>query len=566
MNSKNHSKDVVKLVRDFRVPSQFTDDSILDILSSFNCPRALTVYLLYKHGEHQQLVDLDIDPCHYNDPWSFRDAYGATLFLSKSNFLKLDLNREQAAFSKFFKYEELCRSTNERFRRPLLDPLYKGANVALLDATRRKIERILGTYTGDEFVDLSNWGPGVTTLLKGECVSATNKFHLENGITRDLYSLVNTWFPHAYPLWGAHLTAKYTEHWANYQVGNKIVTVPKNSKTDRVIAIEPGLNLWFQKGIGKMISRRLARFGIDLSDQGRNQFLSRQGSLTSSLATIDFSSASDSISLEVVRYLLPNRWLTLLEKTRSVFGTHDNTLIRWEKFSSMGNGFTFELESLIFYAAALAVCEYSGVSSANVSVFGDDVIIPNELSDLYSSFCAFLGFRVNTDKSFSSSYFRESCGSHWFDGVDVKPIFLKERVRNAQAVYKLANSVRNLAHRRNSHYGCDARFHRCWRNLYRGVPKLLQLTTSRETGDAGFAVNFDEASPPAARNGIEGFRPLVLLETGLTGFSDGLEMLLTRLKVPSIQEYGNTYTLRCRTRISASRILVPRWYNYGPWY
>jgi len=566
MSHKSHSSLLAQLAKDYHAPSSITDDSIHNFFSSLNAPKSLAAWLLYKHGEYQQLLDLDVNPMDYNDPFRFRDDYAAVSFLSKADFLPLAVSKQDAAFSKFFKYEEKCSQTNFRFRNPALDPLYKGANVWLLNATIRKIDEILGGFSPEELVEGSNWGPGVTTVLKGSEVSALNKFREERGITRDLYSLVSPWFAEAYPRWSEHLTSTFGEHWADFQVGNTIVTVPKNSKTDRVIAVEPGINLWFQKGLGSMIRRRLLRRGVDLTDQTRNQRLSQQASSWGKLATVDFSSASDSISLEVVRNLLPSRWYTLLASTRSTVGVHNKRVIRWEKFSSMGNGFTFELESLIFFAAALAVCDYLHESTSDVSVFGDDVIIPNNCYDLFSSFSAFLGFTVNMDKSFSSSYFRESCGAHYFDGVDVKPIYLKGKVRDLQAIYKLANSVRNLAHRRNSHFGCDARFLRCWSGLVHRVPKPLRLRVSRELGDAGFCVNFDEATPSLAGDGFEGFRTWARLERAVTREDDGPAMLLTRLKVPSTKAFNNSYTLRGQTRTAFKRVLVARWYNYGPWF
>jgi len=465
----------------------------------------------------------------------------------------------------------------------------------LLEATKQKIARILGFVSPDEFVDEANWGPGVTTLIKGECVSAINKFHDERGITRDLYALIEPWFSTAYPLWSSHLSQKFGEKWHDFQVGNNVITVPKNSKTDRVIAVEPGINLWFQKALGAAIRRRLLRVGIDLNSQSKNQQLSLIGScfrpFTSDgsndigLATVDFSSASDSISLEVVRELLPPRWFQLLDACRSHYGVSSNGPRKWEKFSSMGNGFTFELESLIFFAAAQAVAEYTGspgvvdlttkhgrpfVTKSErinnvISVFGDDVIIPRKMFSLFSSFSEFLGFKVNGQKSFSDGYFRESCGSHYYDGIDVKPIFLKERLRNVEAIYKLANSVRHLAHRHNSHYGCDARFLHCWRYLLERVPEPLRFFVPASAGDVGLVGNFDEAQPSRARYGIEGYMYRALTSLGVNRESESPAVLLARLWVASVQEYRNTYTLRGRTRRKISDSLTVTWYNLGPW-
>lgn len=562
---KRRNSGLVKLARDFRVAHQTTDDAVFDFLHALDTPRSLTVWLLYENKEHDQLVDLGIEPKDYNDPFKFRDDYAATHFLAKSNFLQVSRNRKDEAFKKFFKFEELCSQTNSRFRNLSLDPQFNGSNVWLLNATIRKIEGILGDYSCEELVDEANWGPGVTTKLSGCHVSAVNKFHCENGITRNLYSLVSSWFNTAYPRWSEHLLSEFGDQRFDYQTGNKIVTVPKNSKIDRVIAVEPGINLWFQKAIGSMIRRRLSRRGVDLNSQVRNQQLAKRASRDDFLATVDFSSASDSISREVVRVLIPQRWLLLLEATRSTIGIHDKSVIQWEKFSSMGNGFTFELESLIFYAAGLAVCEFCGLSCEDVSVYGDDVILPSSCYEVFSSFSAFLGFIVNKEKSFSSSYFRESCGSHYFDGIDVKPIYLKERLQNVKSIYKLANGVRLLAHRRNCYYGCDHKFRSCWCHLLHGVPKPLRLCVSRAVGDSGFIVNFDEATPVLNRHGIEGYLTWALTDTAVMRDFEGTGLLLARLRLASTQEYGNNYALRGRTSTRITQVLVPQWYNMGGW-
>jgi len=566
---RRRNSDLLLEARAFRVRASETDADIHRFLSSLDTPRALTVWLLFKNQEHDQLTALDINPAHYPNGYVFRHDYIATNFLAKSSFLRTTFDRKTVAIEKFKKFESLCRETNNRFRRPDLDPQNHGSSVWLLNATKRKISSILGNYSPDEFVDEANWGPGVSTLIKGEEVSAINKFHNERGITRDLYSLTSTWFHVAYPTWHASLSHSYGENWQVMQVGNEIVTVPKNSKTDRVIAIEPGINLWFQKAIGTMIRRRLARRGISLNDQTINQRLAREGSLRrglESLATVDFSSASDSISSEVVRELLPPNWFQLLDACRCRFGKLDDELIKWEKFSSMGNGFTFELESLIFYAAASAVCEYLGVDESEVSVFGDDVIIPSSAYSLFSEFTGFLGFRVNPSKSYDDGWFRESCGSHYFRGVDCKPLYLKERIRNVEAIYKLANGIRSLAHRYNFNRSCDARFLDCWTHLHIRVPEPLRLKVPREAGDVGFVSNFDEACPARARYGHEGWTYRALTTLAIRKESETTAVLLTRLWQPAVdQMHNNSYALRGRVKRHVTVTVTHQWYNLGPW-
>lgn len=562
------SSELLEVARLFRAGRSSTDAAIFDFLSSLGSPRALTVWLLYKHKEHDQLTALDINPDWYSNKYRFRVDFTATSFLSKASFLNTSFDKKQVAFDKFRKFETLCGQTNYRFKHPGLDPLNKGTNVWLLNAIKRKIAQILGDFTADEFVREANWGPGVSTLIKGEEVSGINKFHAERGITHDLYSLVGSWFPEAYPLWHSHLTAQSngTEHWHEPQVGNVIVTVPKNSKADRVIAIEPGINLWFQKAIGTMIRRRLHRFGIDLNRQSINAELARSASIDLDLATADFSSASDSIATEMVREILPPRWYMLLDSCRSKVGKlqSDDSILRWKKFSSMGNGFTFELESLIFYSAAKVIQEMTG-SEGRIYVHGDDVILPLSDFALYSEFSTFLGFKINEEKSCYTGYYRESCGAFWYSGLDCKPLYLKERLHHVESLYRLANGVRNLAHRYRRYDGCDSRFLDCWRHLVERVPEPLRLCVPRSAGDVGIVGNFDEARPARARYGIEGYYYRALATSAVKRSHDGVATLLQRLWVPSELEYNNSYALRGRTRRIISNSLVAQWYNLGEW-
>lgn len=583
--ARSSRAEVDNLARTFHVPSSFTDEAILGFLSSLNSPRSLAVWLLYESGDHQQLVDLDVNPFHYNSAVGFRDAYLATELLSKSNFLKLDVNRKTAALLKFEKYEDQCKATNSRFLDLGLDPLFKGANVWLLNCTTRKIAEILGEFCGKEFFEEANWGPGVTTFLKGEHVSGTNKFHSENGITRDLYALVGPLFAEAYPLWAKHLNRETDEKGFRFESGNTVVTVPKNAKTDRVIAIEPGVNLWFQKAAGSMIRKRIRRFGVNLNTQEVNQQLARDGSIKDHLATVDFSSASDSISRLVVRELLPPIWYDVLSCCRSPVGIEAGKIRQWQKFSSMGNGFTFELESLIFLCAAEAVKEYLQ-AEGRIYVHGDDVILPAACVEVFSAFSAFLGFTVNKEKTHVNSPFRESCGAHYFAGVNCKPVYLKERLRSVSSVFKLANRVRGTAHSHNFGYGCDSRFRRAWHHLFSGVPKPLRFLVPLGKGDAGFTVNFDEACPARPGFGIEGFQFRGLVDTGVTQYFEGEGLLLNSLwvKRPTIitdrvlslsiyaarfrekpRDHKNSYDLRGRSRLRVVKMLTTQWYDLGPW-
>lgn len=215
--------------------------------------------------------------------------------------------------------------------------------------------------------------------------------------------------------------------------GNKLITVPKDASTDRVICVEPTFNLFLQKGVGSYIRARLKASGIDLDDQSRNQQLAR---LARSLgyATLDLSSASDTVCCELVKLLLPFDWWVYLDRLRCrKTRLPDGSWHRNEKWSSMGNGYTFELESLIFWS----LCPSGSLSS----VYGDDIICNQSSAPEYITVLEGLGFTLNKAKSYVSGEFFESCGKHFFAGQDVTPCFQKEEISSALSYIRAYNRL-----------------------------------------------------------------------------------------------------------------------------
>jgi len=218
-------------------------------------------------------------------------------------------------------------------------------------------------------------------------------------------------------------------------------TVPKNTEIDRVACKEPDLNLWCQKAYGNVIRNRLKRVGIDLNDQTNNQLLSKVGSETGGYATIDLSSASDSVTRALVARLLPRAWYDILDSLRSHITVIDGVEHRNWMFSSMGNGFTFELESLIFWALAKSVAFLTN-SRGRLLVYGDDIIVPTEMSRTLVQVLGFCGFLANSKKTFSEGPFRESCGAHWYMGSDVKPFYVRARILTIPDLIRALNQMR----------------------------------------------------------------------------------------------------------------------------
>lgn len=587
--NKRRNIQFLKGLVKYRVASGVLPEVLEKILSSLDCPRALTIAILLRNKEYEQLVKLEFDPSHYNSLVSCRDAYAATKLLSKFDGFNLPYDLDEVALRKFDEFELLCKQTNARFRSLQHDHKYSGHVVWLHHAVIRKIERILGEYSPEEFFSRPDWGPGATTTIRRRDASPVNKFQCETGITRDLYAFMSGGLlQQCYPLWFSHLTSMSS--FPTFETGNKVVTVPKDAKTNRVIAVEPGMNLWFQKSLGDMIERRLLRWGVDLHDQQRNQQLAKLGSRTNKLATVDLSSASDSISLEVVRELIPEPWFRLLDVCRSPYGSVAGSMRRWNKFSSMGNGFTFQLESLIFFAIALC-CKDFLRCTGEVSVYGDDIILPSTAYTLFAELVDFYGFRINGSKSFFDSPFRESCGSHFYSGIDIKPIYIKSRLSSTLSIYRLANAIRRWSHRRNSFYGCDQDLRSSFDSLVQSVPGALRLRIPDILGDGGFVGNLDESAPVRAKHGVEGYRVEHVQEVSSSYNEERIGYLLSALWRLSKFEEGIIPPSEGRTTLQANHPLRPKrkimgrnsvpshhrlevirvvsvvqqWYNFGPW-
>lgn len=224
--------------------------------------------------------------------------------------------------------------------------------------------------------------------------------------------------------------------------GNILFTVPKNANIDRVAAKEPDINMYLQKGVGNFIRRRLRAFGIDLNNQSNNQKLAKIGSQTGGFATIDLSSASDSMTTELVFQCVPICWYTLLDSLRCHVTVIDGDPHENEMFSSMGNGFTFELESLLFWAVAKATAWFNRCERMPLLVYGDDIIVPTAIADQLIFALSILGFTTNEDKTFTSGPFRESCGGHYYNGRDISPFYIKEPVTRLVDAIHVCNQIR----------------------------------------------------------------------------------------------------------------------------
>jgi len=348
-------------------------------------------------------------------------------------------SRRQAAIDKWLSTEERNKVTNLilEHRDPGYNIMPRIAYSSFLRFARRIIADVLGPLN-DKIV-LGSYSGGASTSRRRLMSSPAHKYSGQADTTVSAAAFVDIIYREA-PLLRQFGTFDYLQD----VEGSVLFTVPKKTDIDRCACKEPDLNMYLQKGVGSHIRKRLRRFGINLNDQGINRALAARGALDDSLATLDLSSASDTITIGCVEALLPKEWFLYLDDIRSHSVLVDGVYHRMEMFSSMGNGFTFELESLIFWALARTVLYFEGISGV-VSVYGDDIICPSNGADMVSWVLQEFGFAVNPEKSFIAGPFRESCGGHYHFHEDVTPFYLKRKATHLTDVIRVANQLRRWA-------------------------------------------------------------------------------------------------------------------------
>jgi hypothetical protein len=553
------------------------------LCESVNSAISLKAWLLYENKEYAQLVNMQISPLDYLKADRFASDYLVVKVLSKfRGFSHEDLDPTEAALQSFRDSEARCFETNKKLREFIEDPSKRDPLMhSILQNARRKISMVLGRVDLDRISSGFGWGPGATTSVSGNRTSAYVKFKSRLDVTSNCLIM-------------GHCCINSIPSWVNCQLqtdsfpsqevsltrdalfvvrGNEVVLVPKTAKTHRVIAKEPTVNVFVQRGFGIYIrDRLLSHVGIDLTDQSVNQRLAQEGSISGEIATIDLKAASDTISIEIVRALLPDKWFRLLDMARSKQGKlpNSNDWFYYQKFSSSGNGFTFELETLIFWALSKAAQESLSDDDRVLTAYGDDLIVSSDSYDRVCEVLNFAGFEVNASKSFSSGPFRESCGADYFNGTNVRPFFLKKDLSNVQELYKLANSIRRYSHRRNSYYGCDIRLLAVWKCVVSFIAEDFRGFLIPEIGsDDGLLVNFDEALPKLSRPGYgwEGFVIKKIVHTPATermkdshaGYTS--KLYESGAEMPSY----NDHKLRKMTLPKIGKLHVREWYDLGPW-
>jgi len=289
-----------------------------------------------------------------------------------------------------------------------------------------------------ELLSSAHMGPGASMGAAGE--DFYSKLFAGNltSTSTVLYSMYRYWAQKR-PLWAESEKTRLALCGPPCLVNHSLLSfVPKDNRISRVICTEPSLNMYYQLGLKTVLERRIKSFlEIDFStQQSYNRKMALRSSLDDSLATIDLSSASDSVSVKMLKWALPRQFFDLLMLLRSPnTKLPSGELLPLEMISSMGNGFTFPLQTLIFAAVLRSVYTVMGEipvtyqedpEKANYGVYGDDIICSSSSARMVIRVLNLLGFSVNIEKSFLTGYFKESCGLDAYKGHNVRGFYLKK--------------------------------------------------------------------------------------------------------------------------------------------
>lgn len=493
--------------------------------------------------------------------------------------------RKAEALKQFRLSEERCAASNLNLRSLAYRHFIRKDEVtldAVILTAAVKIGQLLGPFSWESCDTYMGFGPGASFYLPRRNAYKWTKFEADRLDVQ----------PPAVPVALAVLAGRPLFTRALIEAGaclipnakNRVTTVPKNYKRDRVIAVEPLMGSYIQKGIGGAIRKRLKRVGINLDDQRANQLGALIGSLNGELATIDLKAASDTISREIVAQLLPPDWYAALEQCRSLVGVLDSgETVLYRKFSSMGNGYTFELETLIFWGICSAVLSLFNAEDRRLLVYGDDIIVPSKHAEAVLGFLQGCGFEPNLKKTHMTGRFRESCGKHYLDGFDVTPFYIRRPIKTPEELWLLHNNLMRWSCRG---YVVDAPY-RARRN---GLDDVLSWVRSHAWcssptlcdgyGDNGFIGSFDEVRPTVmvgsrartAEGYVATHWPAVERVSRPPGSYGAVCASLDSLERAGTERFSRQVeyfplSRRVLAKRSRKKLLVPlgMWQDMGPW-
>lgn len=534
--------------------------------SDIGTPKALECLAAFKEERWADLVKLKVDPRAYDDSVSYFYDAAAVSLLRKCEDLPPSEDLVKKAYNTFWACEHKCFRTNERMKRYLAKSHADREYDSLYDPSEHFINTIIGLVQSNlrsllgTFPNIINgkFGPGSTVADSAPLITVPDKITSVPTVTP---SMVWQLFNIAGTQWSKLHSETSTEPLLYKLVrGGRFATVTKTAEERRPIEIGPSGNVFVQLGLGQHMKERLDKFGLSqVVAKDKHMERARQASIHRQDATIDSKSASDLQARLMVKLVSPTEWFENLDELRTshiwlpekgVNASGESIDGKWvllEKFSSMGCGFTFELMTSILASICLAVSQYKSKDyrlGEEILVFGDDVIVPEDIVNDVVEVMKFFGYELNLAKSFmGEDRFRESCGGDFFDGQAVRPYYIKNLPTEPHELISLCNGINRLLHLERA-LGVDSSvFRRAWVWALRLIPNTIR--ECRGPKDLGDIVIHDDEEKwkTVERNGsqyVRCYRPIpkalkpwywkddVVLAAALLGHGDSFNGVVPR--------------------------------------
>lgn len=364
-------------------------------------------------------------------------------------------DRWPATKQAWFDTEATCEANNVRFAEmrsriesgqpPTDDPSVNRLCLRFYEALRFALG---DTFPTEEICEQAYYGPGSTVSVRGrevhyarkvealECGSAARELAVES-LRHDKAVWKHVGMDPTYSLNDSAIAGfkRVTRELlaANGEPSDRLMFIHKSITALRSIGAQPTCSGMVQLGVHSYGVRVLERVNVFLEDQSWNQKGARAGSIAwegeNPWCTLDKSNASNLLALGLVQTFFPPSWGKALCRLRTPTYTAPEELgggtHTYHMYAGMGNGTTFFVETLVFWAMAYATSGEESVDAfvrkREYAVYGDDVVLRRDHAKAYMAFATFMGFAFNAEKTFLEGPFRESCGADYFAGVNVRP-------------------------------------------------------------------------------------------------------------------------------------------------
>jgi len=423
--------------------------------------------------------------------------HAAARSLAQSFYKKLcpDGNSKKADANALEKFKQINDSIPERF-------VFEAENEAescFWDYFKYHLNSVVGTYEIEGSFSLESiregmsTGPGAAQKADSRCFVTKlfgGEMSYSNPSLIPLYraALVET------GLWADAERCRFERYGFTKVAGGTLFFATKNAEISRTCCTPSLLHQLVQMACGAFLEKRLLKYyGISLSTQPDfNRKLACLGSIDGSFATIDLVSASDSIGMDMLDQALDRSFLkTMIWASRDdTLVCPDGSLVLPRMIATMGNGYTFPLQTVIFASAVRAACQLMELPTAcpktQFGVFGDDIIVPSRVYEFLCRMLNKLGFQVNVGKSFNVGPFRESCGHDYYAGRNIRGVYIRS-LEIPQQVYSALNRLTRWSAR---HDICILRTLTTLRNWCK-----ISLVPPSEADDSGVHVPFKATTP-----------------------------------------------------------------------